>query len=136
MADRHRSVEEFLASLSAERRGEVTALREVVSEAEPRLVEIVKWNSPSYTLAGVDRLTINAAGRGPVRLILHLGVATAEDTDAAPTFDGDPDGLLAWHSDIRASLTMPDPDELPGARGAMIRVIRAWLGGGAANGTA
>ena len=127
MADRHSTVDGFLASLPADRGASVEALRELVMEAEPRLVEIVKWNSPSYTLDGVDRLTINAAGRGPVRLILHLGVATAEDTHAAPAFDGDPDGLLTWHSNIRASLAMPPTEELAHARAALVRVIRAWL---------
>lgn len=131
MVDRHSSVSGYLASLPAERRASVEALRSLVLDAEPRLVEIVKWNSPSYTLDGVDRLTVNAAGRGPVRLILHLGVATTENKRVSPAFDGDTDGLLTWHSDIRASLPMPPMEELQDARAAMVRVIRAWLANGA-----
>ena len=59
-------------------------LRALVREAAPELTEIVKWNSPDYTLDGVDRLTINAAGRGPVRLILHFGTERAESKDTPP----------------------------------------------------
>ncbi|MFF2493564.1 DUF1801 domain-containing protein [Agromyces sp. NPDC058064] len=129
MAERYRTVDEFLAAQAPERRAEVEVLRELVHEAEPRLVEIVKWNSPDYTLEGVDRLTINAAGRGPVRLILHFGVARAEDRSAAPSFSGDPSGLLTWHSNIRASL--PAPGGASGAddetRARIIAVVRAWL---------
>ncbi len=99
----------------------------LVQKAEPRLVEVVKWNSPSYTLDGIDRLTINAAGRGPVRLILHFGTNLPEDKGAEPTFSHDPDGLLTWHSNIRASLTSPNVDQLAAERDAITALIRAWL---------
>ncbi|MFF2274452.1 DUF1801 domain-containing protein [Agromyces sp. NPDC058126] len=136
MADRYRTVDEFLAAQEPARRAQVDALRGLVHEAEPGLVEIVKWNSPDYTLDGVDRLTINAAGRGPVRLILHFGTARAEDRSAEPSFSGDPDGLLTWHSNIRASLVAPglesasEPESEPAdaaARARVVAVIRAWL---------
>jgi hypothetical protein len=127
MPERYATVDEFLTAQEPERRADVESLRALVHEAEPSLSEIVKWNSPDYTLDGVDRLTINAAGKGPVRLILHFGTERAEDKGAAPTFTGDPDGLLTWHSDIRASLPLPEQATLAGERDAVIAVIRAWL---------
>ncbi|MDQ0893452.1 DUF1801 domain-containing protein [Agromyces ramosus] len=127
MPERFASVDEFLAAQEPQRRADVETLRVLVHEAEPSLTEIVKWNSPDYTLDGVDRLTVNAAGKGPVRLILHFGTERAEDRGAAPTFAGDPDGLLTWHSDIRASLALPERAKLAGQRDAIIAVIRAWL---------
>lgn len=127
MPARFATVDAFLAAQAPERRADVEALRVLVREAGPGLVEIVKWNSPSYTLDGVDRLTINAPGKGPVRLILHFGTERAEEQGAEPTFAGDPEGLLTWHSDIRASLTLPPADERADRRDAMIAVIRSWL---------
>ena len=127
MPERFATVDEFLAAQPPQRRADVEALRELVRETEPALTEIVKWNSPDYTLDGVDRLTINAAGRGPVRLILHFGTGRAEDKGAAPMFRGDPEGLLTWHSNIRASLSLPEPAQLAQERDAIIAVIRAWL---------
>lgn len=127
MPERFATIDEFLAAQSPERRADVGALRVLVLEAEPRLTEIVKWNSPSYVLDGVDRLTINAAGNGPVRLILHFGTRRAEDTAAAPAFAGDPEGLLTWHSNIRASLALPQAAELAAKREAILELIRAWL---------
>jgi len=127
MPERFATVDEFLAAQAPEQRAAVESLRALVLEAEPGLTEIVKWNSPDYTLDGVDRLTINAVGARPVRLILHFGTRRAEDKAAAPTFSGDPDGLLTWHSDIRASLVMPPAAELASRRDAIVRVIRAWL---------
>ena len=127
MAQQFASVDEFLAAQTPERRADVESLRALVREADPGLTEVVKWNSPDYRLDGVDRLTINAVGARPVRLILHFGTRRAEDKAAAPTFSGDPDGLLTWHSDIRASLVMPPAAELASRRDAIVRVIRAWL---------
>jgi len=125
--DRYRTVDEYLAAQSPERREQVEALRDLVRDAAPELAEIVKWNSPNYTLDGVDRLTINATGRGPVRLILHFGTERPEDKGAVPTFTDDAAGLLTWHSDIRASLELPPPDEFEAKRPAIAAVIRAWL---------
>ena len=87
-----RSVDAYLAAQPPARRADVEALRTLVHDADPGLDEIVKWNSPNFVSDGVDRLTINAAGRGPVRLILHFGTERAEDAGAAPTFAGDPTG--------------------------------------------
>ena len=126
MAEKYRTVDEFLEAQEPPRRARVEDLRAIVRDADPRLVEIVKWNSPSYTLDGVDRLTVTAAGRGPVRLVLHLGTARAEQAGAPSSFDGDPSGLLTWHSDIRASLTAPPANDAA-ARAAVVDVIRAWL---------
>jgi hypothetical protein len=127
MPERFATVDEFLAALEPQRRADVESMRALVREAEPALTEIVKWNSPSYQLDGVDRLTINAAGKGAVRLILHFGTERPEDKDAATTFSGDPDGLLTWHSDIRASLALPEPAARGAKHDAVVAVIRAWL---------
>jgi len=116
------TVEQFLAAQPADRLAEVEALRWVVRDAAPGITEIIKWNSPSYVWRGEDRLTINV-GRGPARLVLHRGVAQAENKSAASTFTGDPAGLLTWHSDIRASMPAPGLAD----RGAAIAVVKEWL---------
>ena len=121
------TVAEFVDGQPAEKRAGVTWLRELVFEAEPDVTETIKWNSPNYAVHGVDRLTVHTAGRGPVRLILHFGTSRAEHKGAVPLFTEDPDRLLTWHSDIRASLPVPPVDELPGKRDALMSVVRAWL---------
>ncbi|CAM3490550.1 hypothetical protein OCAE111667_12410 [Occultella aeris] len=65
-----------------------------------------------------------------MRLILHFGTERAEDKDARPTFSDDPERLLTWHSDIRASLALPEATERAGKRDVIIAVIRAWLAEG------
>ncbi|MEY2849234.1 MAG: hypothetical protein RI885_1901 [Actinomycetota bacterium] len=127
MPTQYSTVTEFLDALDPQRLTEVQSLREIVLSSHPRLVESIKWNSPNWSLDGVDRLTVNVPRSGPTRLILHRGTSTAENKVAAPEFTGDPGGLLTWHSDIRASLRMPPADNLSMSRDAMVAVLKAWL---------
>ena len=115
------SVDQFLDSLPVDRRSEAETLRSLVNSAHPGLTESIKWNSPNYSLDGTDMLTMNVPPSGALRLILHRGTKVAEDRAAAPQFDGDPDGLLTWHSNIRASLRMSASDA-----DAIVSVIRVW----------
>ncbi len=122
-AARYRTVTEFLAAQSPEVRDQVEVLRELVVRAEPTLVEGVKWNSPNFSIDGQDLLTVNVGRGDQVRLVLHRGTEIAENKGAAPSFDGDPGGLLMWHSDIRASMAVPSTDRLEDATA----VVRAWV---------
>ncbi|PRY70005.1 uncharacterized protein DUF1801 [Glaciihabitans tibetensis] len=128
MAAKFSTVEDFLAAQSEAGRAQVEALREIVLTCTPGVQEHIKWNSPSYYIVpGEDRVTVNAHGAGPVRLVLHAGATTPEDKSAAPSFAGDPHGLLTWHSNIRASLTGGDLDGIAAAREHIAGVLRSWF---------
>jgi uncharacterized protein YdhG (YjbR/CyaY superfamily) len=47
MSERFATVTAYLTAQTPERRSDVESLRALVHEADPELVEIVKWNSPS-----------------------------------------------------------------------------------------
>ena len=127
MATSYQSVEAYLQDQPAYRQAVINVLRETVLGARPGVAEIVKWNSPSFVYNGEDRITVNASAKDAVRLIFHAGVATVEDKQAAPTFTGDPDGLLHWHSNIRASLAVKDAADAEAKRGAIAAVVGNWL---------
>ena len=117
------TVAEFLSAQTPDVRAKVELLRTLVSDAAPGTVETIKWNSPNFSLAGEDRLTVNVDGKGAVRLILHRGTGVAEHKGATTSFTGDPHALLTWHSDIRASLLVTDDLNIDAARA----IVRAWL---------
>jgi hypothetical protein len=124
----YKTVDEFVTDQSEAHRAEVLALREIVLGCTPGVLEHIKWNSPSYYLVpGEDRVTVNAHGAGPVRLVLHAGVTKAEDKSASPTFTGDPEGLLTWHSDIRASLPGGGVDAIERNQDSIAAVLRRWF---------
>ena len=124
------TVDEFLAAQTGDVRAQVELLSEIIRGSSDDLAEHIKWNSPSYVFDGEDRITLNARGSGPVRVVLHQGATTPEDKGAAPEFDGDPTGLLTWHSNIRASLSVSSVDEITTHRDAIDRILRAWLAQG------
>ena len=127
MVTSYSSVDAYLRDQPAERQTAINVLRGTVLGARHGVTEIVKWNSPSYVYKGEDRITVNATAKEAVRLIFHAGVETAEDKQAAPTFTGDPDGLLRWHSNIRASLLVKDAAEAEAKREAIAAVVGNWL---------
>jgi len=127
MAANYKSVEAYLLDQSADRQELINVLREIVLATRTGVTEIVKWNSPSYVHNGEDRITVNASAKDTVRLILHAGVSTVEDKQAAPTFTGDPDRMLHWHSNIRASLAVGDVAEARAKRDAIAAVVGSWL---------
>jgi hypothetical protein len=123
MPDKYRTVAEFLAAQTPEARERVEVLRELVADAAPELTETIKWNSPNWVLGSQDLLTVNVGRSGETRLVLHRGTQIAEDKGAKPEFEGDPLGLLTWHSDIRASLPAPPVAQWADAAA----VVRAWV---------
>lgn len=127
MPTKYTSVSEYLSDLPEPRRSEVEALRRIVIGSSDGLVEHIKWNSPSYIYNGEDRVTVNAHGRDAVRLILHAGPTTAEDKTAAPSFTHDPHGLLEWHSNIRASISLAGTDAIEQEQDHIRDLLAAWF---------
>ena len=121
------TVAAFLDALEPEQRRRVDAVRSLLLEVEPTLVEHVKWNAPSFVHDGVDRFTVNIRNREHVvQLVLHLGAGRAEDR-AAPPVLADPARLVRWLSDIRGMLVVPDEETLRERRDDYADVLRRWL---------
>lgn len=118
------SLQAWLANCRHPLRAELDALRAIVVAAEPRLVEGVKWNAPSYAFAGDDRLTFNLSAKDRVRLIFHCGVKKRAAAGRVPVDD---QGLLEWAADDRGIATFRSADEVAAAKKALTQLVRAWL---------
>lgn len=122
-----KTVESFLASLDDARRAQAEALRAIIKGAEPKLVEHIKWNAPSYVLDGEDRITFNVMNKERVvQLILHMGATRKENRKGKPVMD-DPSGRITWLSDIRGVLVAPDVEEIAAQRAPLKALLRRWL---------
>ena len=125
-SDKTENADELVRSLPEDKRRIAEALRDIIRNIDPKLEEIVKWNAPSYTLNGEDRLTFNLHGAAGVRLVFHCGAARKETRGALPLFT-DETGLLDWVSDIRAIAVFASIDAV-NARGDDLRsVVMRWL---------
>lgn len=117
---------EFLAQFDDERRPLVEALLQAINEECPQLTELIKWNAPSFSDHGKDRLTLMLHKKDRVLLILHTGAKRKEDKKAPRLYE-DPTGLLEWNSNIRATITFVDLPDFNAKRTLFKQAVKQWL---------
>ncbi|MFN9304923.1 MAG: DUF1801 domain-containing protein [Planctomycetota bacterium] len=117
----------FLATCRHPLRAELDALRAIVAKADPRLVEAIKWNAPSWGLpdAADHCMTINLGNKATLRLVLHRGAQKGAEADAAPFVDFDAT-WLHWPAADRAVATFASMAELDAARPALVQLLKLW----------
>ncbi|RYD53851.1 MAG: DUF1801 domain-containing protein [Sphingomonadales bacterium] len=112
-----------MSKLGPAQRGLADRLRALIVAAAPELREHVKWNAPSYLANGDDRVTLNFAPKGDVRVILHRGVAVKRDEFA---FD-DPARLAAWPAPDRGVVTLRNDADLDAKESALADLVARWI---------
>lgn len=118
-------VDAFLAALDHPRVAEMKAVRRILLDADPRIAEGIKWNAPSFRTADWFATTHLRAKDG-VQIILHFG-AKKRDGFAPRAAVADPDGLLRWLADDRASVTFRGLADVEAKRDAFASLVRAWI---------
>lgn len=105
---------------------EIEALRAIVHDADARLVEGIKWNAPSYSVDGQDRVTFNLQGKGMIRLVFHTG-AKKSDLNVPAALGEDPSSLLEWAADDRAIVKLVNMDDVREKADKIGETVRRWL---------
>jgi hypothetical protein len=118
-------VEAFLAALDHPRKAEILALRRIILAADPRIGEGIKWNAPSFRM-GEWFGTFHLRAKDGVQVILHFG-AKKRDGFAPRTAVADPDSLLEWLAEDRASARFRDLADVEAKQSAFAAVIRQWI---------
>lgn len=84
------AIGDYLADLEHPLLDAVHIVRAALASGDPRLVEQVKWNAPSFSLAGTDIVTLMLRRRDEVLVIFHHPETPLL---ASPILEGDyPDG--------------------------------------------
>jgi hypothetical protein len=118
--------QEFLSKFHDERKPLVEAVLAAIVEACPNLSETIKWNAPTFSYEGKDRMTIMLHRKDRVGLILHTGARPKEDKKAAPLYQDDT-GLLEWNSNIRATITFLDLTDFSSNRNLFKMAVKRWV---------
>ncbi len=114
----------FLDALDHPLRAEIETVRALIHEAEPRLAEHIKWNAPSFHIAGEDRVTFRLHPPTRLELIFHRGVKPKDTTGF--TFE-DASGLTRWAAPDRAVVTLEDKADIEAKSGALQQLVRQWI---------
>jgi len=122
----YKTLDEFLDSLSHEKKEQVVELRDYIRTADPSLEEHIKWNAPSYVKDGEDRITFNLVNKeGLVKLVFHMGATRKEDRKAEPILKDAP--LIEWVSDIRGYATFESLRQIKSQKVAILEIVNQWL---------
>lgn len=116
----HVEVETFLAALPPEKRALTDRLRALIHAAAPGLEERIKWNAPSFG----DRVTLNYAPKGGMRVILHRG---AKPRDLAGFAFADAGSTACWPSPDRGVVAIRDLVDLETKADALVALIGDWI---------
>lgn len=119
-------VASLLAELAHPLEPAIRTLRAAILVADPRIEEGIKWNSPSYHLAGAHFATFHLRSKAGIQLVLHLGAKTRADAVVRAAVP-DPHGLLEWKSPDRATLTVRDDADALTKASALTSIVRMWV---------
>lgn len=118
------SVDAFLEALTHGRKREIERLRGLILAAAPGVTEQVKWNAPSFGIAGDDRVTMRLQPGDRLQIILHRG-AKVRDANGF-SFD-DPSGLVRWLARDRGEVSIADAVELDARAEAIADLVGRWM---------
>ncbi|MBK8049283.1 MAG: DUF1801 domain-containing protein [Anaerolineales bacterium] len=116
----------FLGEFNDARKPLVEAMLTAIHEACPDLTESIKWNAPNFSDAGKDRLSFMLHKPDRVVLVLHAGAKVKEDKKASHLYQDDT-GLLAWQSNIRATITFHDLAGFTSHRDEFKQAMQRWI---------
>ena len=120
------TVEQLLSLLDHPQINLINEVREQIKQAEPALVEGVKWNAPSYALNGNDIITFNFRNYGFVSLIFHTG-PKGKDTKTGQRLFEDNSGLIEWLADKRFVLKVGNGRFLHAHAAKITQLVQTWV---------
>lgn len=76
-----RDVDAFMAELDHPLKAEIEALRAIIRPLDPRIVESIKWNAPSYAIDD-HFATLRLYPRRTLQVVLHTGAKVKSESRA------------------------------------------------------
>ena len=124
-ADTPAAVAAFFSALEHPAKREAQELCSLVLAAHPDIREGIKWNAPSFRTTEYFATTNLRLKRG-IGLVLHLG-AKVRDTAGLRDAIRDPEHLLTWVADDRATCGFADLAELRLKKPALQTLLQQWI---------
>ena len=118
------TVESYLAALDPVSAAGINALRQVVTGCHDDLVEQIKWNAPSFSHLGEDRVTLGVDRSRGFRVVLHRG---AKPRDATGFSFLDNSGLATWPAPDRAVIALGDQQGIEANAEALGVLLARWI---------
>lgn len=118
-------VSNWINKLNHPHEAEIFKLRSIIIENKNEIQENIKWNSPNYSCAGQDRITLRIQPVKNLQIILHRGASKDNFLSTKAIEDDSP--LLNWKSNDRAVISLNTNKNLEEIRPELERIISKWL---------
>lgn len=119
-------VTSFIKSSKHPLRAEMQMLREIISGADKKITEHIKWNAPSFCIDGDDRITLNLHKTDCILIVFHRG-AKAKAMRTPGTLFEDTSGLLEWVAPDRATIKFDNMDTILQNKARLTRLVKQWM---------
>lgn len=114
----------FMNELDHPHKAGINRLRAAIKGTDPRIVEEVKWNAPSYRLEE-HFATFKLYPPKQIQLVLHRG--TKPKPVDQPFQLPDPHGLTKWRAPDRCVITMTSSEHAVEVIPEVISMVRLWI---------
>jgi len=118
-------VAEFLRQLSHPLKDGIIELRAAILASDEQITEQIKWNAPSFSYRGEDRVTFRLQPGDRLQLVFHRGAKVRADADDF-AFEDDT-GLLEWASRDRATLALGDMADVHAKLPTVVDLVGRWM---------
>lgn len=104
---------------------EIETICEIIRGSGVEFSEHVKWNAPSFTHYGEDRITLKLNSPKSVDLVFHRGSKVKPMPENKLIEDSS--GLLKWVTNDRAVISFFILDDIQNNKEALINIINQWV---------
>ena len=118
-------VTDFLDQINPSLRDEIEYLRSIIMSTGMNLSEGIKWNAPSYSINGNDRITLRINSPKMIQMIFHRG-AKVQKQPPERILD-DKYTILLWKENDRAIATFKSLNEIQDNILILKEIITKWI---------
>lgn len=118
-------VTNFLDSTKPSLRDEIEILRTIIMSTGLKLTEGIKWNAPSYSIDGKDRITLRINSPKQIQIIFHRGAKVQEQPPERIL--SDTYSILLWKENDRAIASFKNLNEIQENSSMLKEVITQWI---------
>lgn len=118
-------VTDFLDQINPSLRDEIEYLRSIIMSTGMNLTEGIKWNAPSYSINGNDRITLRINSPKMIQIIFHRG-AKVQKQPPERILD-EKYTILLWKENDRAIATFKSLNEIQDNILILKEIITKWI---------
>ena len=119
-------VVDFLNNLEHPLKKEIEEVRKIILSTNESLLNILKWNAPSFCFNNEDRVTFNLQGKGFFTACFSLRCKGKRSCREGNAFE-DTTGLLDWVTTDRAMIKITDMSDVESKKEKLAEVVAKWI---------